>query len=328
MVGSSVASNGQVSVEHTGELLPVVCLMGPTATGKTDAAAQLTESLDAEIISVDSSLVYRGMDIGTAKPDAEFLRRYPHHLVDIRDPNDTYSVADFYQDCTRLIEQITARGRVPILAGGTMFYYNALEQGLTDLPQANPALRAEIDSQAKALGWTAMHQKLAQLDSESAARIDPQDTQRVQRALEIVMSSGMTVQAHNAKRKPGIANPLVKIALAFSDRSVLHERIALRFDIMLEQGLQSEVEALLQSGVNRDTPAMRMIGYRQMLEFLEDGLTKTVMRDKGVAATRQLAKRQLTWLRNQRNVLWWMDSGLKDKQFQPLVQLVRSIIRV
>jgi tRNA dimethylallyltransferase len=302
--------------------------MGPTATGKTDAAAQLSETIDAEIISVDSSLVYRGMNIGTAKPDADFLARYPHHLVDVRDPNDTYSVADFYADCSLLIQQITERGRVPILAGGTMFYFNALERGLTELPQADAALRAEIDAQAKVSGWPMMHAKLVELDSVSAARIDPHDAQRIQRALEIVIQSGITVEAHNARRKPPVPNRLIKIALSFTERSVLHDRIRQRFEIMLEQGLQAEVEDLLNAGVHRDTPAMRMIGYRQMLEFLEGDLTNKEMCEKGVVATRQLAKRQLTWLRNQNNVLWWTDLGLKDKQFQPLVDLVQSIVRL
>lgn len=306
--------------------IPVICIMGPTATGKTDVAAQLFNALDCEIISVDSSLVYRQMNIGTAKPDTDFLSRYPHHLVDIRDPNDTYSVADFYHDCTQLIELITARGKLPVLAGGTMFYFNALEQGLSDLPKADQSLRDEITQNAHADGWAVQHARLAALDPDSAARIDPADAQRIQRALEIVLTSGRTVASHNASRKPPLANPMLKVALAFSDRSVLHHRIEKRFDIMLEQGLQAEVEALLAGGVDPEATAMKMIGYRQMLEFLNGDLSYELMRSKGVAATRQLAKRQLTWLRNQRNVLWWIDTGLENKQFQPLVTLIRSIV--
>ena len=225
----------------------IVCLMGTTATGKTDAAAEFYDAFDAEIISVDSSLVYQGMDIGSAKPGADFLARYPHHLIDIRHPNETYSVADFYQDCCELIEQICGRGRTPVLAGGTHFYFNALEHGLTDLPKADKGLREQIDSDAEKQGWPKLHEKLASLDPQSAKRIDPMDAQRIQRALEIVLSSGKTVAEHNGNRKSALPNPLVKIALSFSDRAVLHERIERRFDIMLEQGLQAEVEQLLAS---------------------------------------------------------------------------------
>ena len=311
----------------TANEIPIVCLMGPTATGKTDAAAQLFESIDAEIISVDSSLVYQSMNIGTAKPDSEFLQRYPHHLVDIRHPNDTYSVAEFYHDVVALITRITEQGKVPVLAGGTMFYFNALENGLTELPQANTDLRQEIDQQALNLGWPAMHIRLAELDAASAARINPMDTQRIQRALEIVLSTGKTVAEHNNQRKPPLPNPLLKIALAFSDRSVLHNRIEQRFDIMLEQGLQAEIEVLLANGVDPNAPSMRMIGYRQMLEFLNNDITLEQARFKSVVATRQLAKRQLTWLRNQANVLWWIDFGLIDKNFKPLVELTRQYLR-
>lgn len=301
--------------------------MGTTATGKTDAAATLSEDLNGEIISVDSSLVYRGMDIGTAKPDAEFLQRYPHHLVDIRHPHETYSVADFYQDASALIEEITGRGKLPILAGGTHFYFSALTLGLANLPRANQALRAEIEQEAEALGWPKMHARLAVLDAESAARIDPMDAQRVQRALEIVLESGRPVAAHNADRKPPVPNPLLKIALVYSDRQYLHQRIEQRFDLMLEAGLQSEVEGLLASGVTGDAPAMRMIGYRQMLEFLQGDTTKEEMRLQGIAATRQLAKRQLTWLRNQANTLWWVDFGLIEKDFKNLSTFVNQFTR-
>jgi len=307
--------------------IPVVCLMGPTATGKTDAAAQCCDAFDAEIVSVDSSLVYQGMNIGTAKPEREFLARYPHHLVDIRHPNETYSVADFYTDCMALIKGITEQGKVPVLAGGTLFYFNALERGLTELPQANKALRQQIARDAKEFGWSLLHQRLQVLDPESAARIDCMDAQRIQRALEIVMESGQPVAAHNARRKPPVTNPILKVALSFSDRTILHQRIERRFDIMLELGLQAEVRELLASGVNADTPAMRMIGYRQMLEFIKGDTTYKEMRLKGIAATRQLAKRQLTWLRNQRNTLWWVDFGLKDKQFQPLISLIEQYLR-
>ena len=217
--------------------IPIICLMGATATGKTDAAAQAFDQFGAEIISVDSSLVYQGMNIGTAKPDEDFLVKYPHHLVDVRHPNDTYSVADFYSDTVALIRRITAEGKVPVLAGGTMFYFNALEHGLTELPKANDVLRQQITLEAEELGWPKLHERLASLDAESAKRIDSMDAQRIQRALEIVLSSGTTVAQHNAHRKPPLPNPLVKIALSFSDRAVLHDRIERRFDIMLELSL-------------------------------------------------------------------------------------------
>ena len=300
--------------------------MGTTATGKTDAAAKLSNDLNGEIISVDSSLVYKGMNIGTAKPEADFLKQFPHHLVDIREPNDTYSVADFYQDAYPLINDITQRGKVPILVGGTHFYYSALEQGISQLPSANEKLRAQILDDAKKEGWQKMHHRLAILDKESAQRIDPMDTQRIQRALEIVIESGKTVAEHNNDRKPAIPNPMLNIALAYSDRSYLHNRIEQRFDLMLEQGLQKEVEVLLASGVKADSSAMRMIGYRQMLEFLQDDITYKDMRNKGISATRQLAKRQLTWLRNRSNVIWWVDFGLKEKNFEPLSTFVNELI--
>lgn len=292
--------------------------MGPTATGKTDAAAHLYERVEAEIISVDSSLVYRDMNIGTAKPEKDFLAQYPHHLIDVKHPNDSYSVAQFYQDCTELIAEITEAGKIPILAGGTMFYFNALENGLNELPQADAKLRAEIDHEAQALGWPALHKRLAVLDSSSAERIDPMDSQRIQRALEIVLAGGKPVDEHNDNRKPPLSNPMLKIALSFSDRKLLHSRIEQRFDAMLDAGLQHEVRTLLANGVDPDAPSMRMIGYRQMLEYINGGVGLDVMRNKGIAATRQLAKRQLTWLRNQSNVLWWVDNGLLAKDYRVL----------
>lgn len=301
--------------------------MGPTATGKTDAAAAIAERLNGEIISVDSSLVYRGMNIGTAKPEPAFLARHPHHLVDIRAPQDTYSVAEFHRDCTALIDQIVARGKVPVLAGGTHFYFNALEQGLAELPAADSDLRDEISADAVSHGWAALHEKLAALDPASAQRIDPHDAQRIQRALEIVLLSGKPVAEHNVQKKAALSRPMLKIALVFSDRAELHARIEQRFDGMIEQGLQGEIEGLLNSGVAVDAPAMKMIGYRQMLEFLAGDATLDQARGKSIAATRQLAKRQLTWLRNQSNVLWWVDCGLKQKKFDQLLHYVQQFLR-
>ena len=322
MVGLNVGNDRLIYSDP--ESIPVVCLMGPTATGKTDAAAQCADLFDCEIVSVDSSLVYRGMDIGSAKPDAEFLRRYPHYLVDVRHPNDTYSVADFFTECSELIKQITERGNVPILAGGTMFYFNALEHGLNELPNADPDLRNSIDLEAQQTGWHKQHERLAALDPQNAARIDPNDAQRIQRGLEIVLSSGKTLSEHNDSRRKPAPNPLIKLALSFSDRAVLHRRIEKRFDIMLEKGLEGEVTSLLDSGVDPETTAMRMIGYRQMLEYLQGDLTYDEMRQKGVAATRQLAKRQLTWLRNQSNQIWWVDEGLETANFKSLTEYVNG----
>lgn len=307
--------------------IPVISLMGTTATGKTDAAAAMVDAFDAEIISVDSSLVYRGMNIGTAKPDADFLARYPHHLVDIRNPEETYSAADFYQDAYSLIQRITAAGRVPVLAGGTHFYFNAIHQGISELPQADPQLRAQISADAQTQGWQKMHARLAAVDPESAARIDPADAQRIQRAMEVVLQSGRAVSAHNQSRKPAPGNPQINIALAFSDRAFLHQRIEQRFDRMLELGLEAEVVSLLDSGIDPATPALKMIGYRQMLEFLRGDTTYEEMRLKGIAATRQLAKRQLTWLRNRPNTLWWVDFGLKQKNFTLLIDYVDQMLR-
>jgi tRNA dimethylallyltransferase len=307
--------------------IPAVFLMGTTATGKTDAAAALFEQIDVDIISVDSSLVYTGMDIGTAKPDAEFLSRYPHALIDVTHPNNTWSVADFYNAAMPLIDNSVANGRVPVLVGGTHFYFSALEQGMSDLPVANPELRAQISEQALAQGWPALHEKLAVLDPESAERIDANDAQRIQRAMEIVLESGKPVSQHNQDRKPGLKHPILKLALAYSDRSYLHQRIEQRFDQMLEQGLEKEVEGLLEAGVDPDCPAMKMIGYRQMLAHLRHETSAQEMRQQGIAATRQLAKRQLTWLRNQANLVWWVDFGLKDRKFQPLVEFVAQVVK-
>lgn len=301
--------------------------MGTTATGKTDAAAALYDRFNAEIISVDSSLVYKGMDIGTAKPGADFLHRYPHQLIDVVHPNDSWSVADFYERATPLIEAAIERKRLPVLVGGTHFYFSAIEHGLSNLPKANPALREQISAQADLAGWPALHAQLAALDKDSAARIDPNDAQRIQRALEIVLESGRTVAAHNRQRKPPIPFPIIKVALAYSDRSYLHRRIEKRFDIMLEQGLKEEVEGLLNAGVSADTPAMKMIGYRQMLAHLSGDIDAKQMREQGIAATRQLAKRQLTWLRNQRNIIWWVDFGLKDLKFKPLEDFLANFVR-
>jgi tRNA dimethylallyltransferase len=281
---------------------PIVCLLGPTASGKTAAALALAARHPVEIISVDSALVYREMDIGTAKPTMEERERVPHHLIDIVDPADAYSAAQFRTDTLRLVREITARGRVPLLVGGTMLYYKALTQGLNDLPGADAEVRATLDAQALRDGWPALHARLAEVDPITAGRLAPNDSQRIQRALEVFMSTGQPMSELLAApaRVDDLALPwrFVPVALEPSDRSVLHARIADRFDAMLAAGFIDEVERLRARGdLHPRLPSMRCVGYRQAWEYLDGVGDFAAMRDKGVFATRQLCKRQLTWLR-------------------------------
>ncbi len=279
---------------------PAIFLMGPTASGKTGVAVELYSKLPVEIISVDSALVFKGMNIGTAKPDAETLARAPHHLIDIIDPTGAYSAANFRNDALRLMAEITARGRVPLLVGGTMLYFNALQGGLSNLPEANPAIRAEIEAEAAKIGWPAMHARLAHIDPETAARLQPNDMQRVERALEVFMITGNTITAlHLASKGEALPYELLKIALVPSERKMLHERIAQRFDSMLASGFLDEVRALLAKypELTPESTSMRCVGYRQALEHLAGQYDEKELRDRGIFATRQLAKRQLTWLR-------------------------------
>jgi tRNA dimethylallyltransferase len=279
----------------------IACLLGPTASGKTAAALALAEREPIEIVSVDSALVYRDMDIGTAKPSPSELASVPHHLVDIVDPADAYSAAEFHDDALRLIGDILARGRRPVLVGGTMLYYKALTTGLNDLPAADPELRARLDADAERDGWPAMHARLAEIDPVTAARLPPNDSQRIQRALEIYLLSGKPMSALLDAPRPAsqTAYRFVPIALEPSDRAVLHERIARRFDAMLALGLIDEVERLKARGdLDTSMPSMRCVGYRQVWEYLDGETDRATMRDKGIFATRQLCKRQLTWLRS------------------------------
>lgn len=278
----------------------VICLMGATATGKTDLSLAIAERFDCEIVSVDSALVYREMDIGTAKPEAEVLRQVPHHLIDIIDPTESFSAWDFVQQSERLIEQIAARGRIPLMAGGTMLYYHAFENGLNRLPEADPALRRSLDREARQLGWPAMHAKLAAVDADSAQRIKPTDAQRIQRALEVFEISGEPLSRLQRRQSSGYDGRIEKIILAVEDRAVLHRRIEQRFLQMLERGFIDEVEKLRQRGdLTLAMPSMRCVGYRQIWQYLEGELSREQMIAKAIAATRQLAKRQLTWLRKQ-----------------------------
>ncbi|MEH6584264.1 MAG: tRNA (adenosine(37)-N6)-dimethylallyltransferase MiaA [Halioglobus sp.] len=282
---------------------PLICLMGPTASGKTDLAIELVASLNCELISVDSALVYRGLDIGSAKPD------YPHHLVDIRDPAEIYSAADFMADANRLADDITARGKIPLLVGGTMLYFKAFLEGLADMPSADLALRAAIEEEAGIKGWPHIHAQLADVDPESAARIHPNHSQRLGRALEVYRSSGITLTEWQARQGgqplPADRYRVLQLAICPQDRAELHRRIALRYEGMLAAGFLAEVAALRARGdLDPDLPALRAVGYRQMWQHLNGDYSLEEAVDKGVAATRQLAKRQLTWLRKWPDLQW------------------------
>jgi tRNA dimethylallyltransferase len=276
-------------------------LMGPTASGKTDVAVSLCKRFPFDIVSVDSALVYRGMDIGTAKPDAETLQRAPHRLIDIRDPEESYSAGDFVRDAWHEIDQIHAAGRVPLLVGGTMMYFRALTEGIAELPDANLETRAAIDSEARAKGWPAMHARLAEVDPDAAARIKPNDKQRIQRALEVWLTSGRPLsewQQHTGPLRHDVG--FHKVALQLEPRKLLHERIEQRLAHMLEQGFLSEVRQLMaRPGLGRDAASMRAVGYRQIWAHLAGDHSLEEGRYRALVATRQLAKRQITWLRSE-----------------------------
>ena len=274
-------------------------IAGPTASGKTAAALALAQRLPVEIVSVDSALVYRGMDIGTAKPGAGERAAVPHHLIDILDPAERYSAAAFVHDATRLVETIHARGAMPLLVGGTMLYFKALVAGLDDMPAANPIVRARIDAEAAEHGWPAMHARLAEVDPVTAARLAPGDSQRIQRALEVWHSSGRALSSFHAALAPTMPQDHVLLSLEPQDRGWLHARIAQRFDAMLAAGFIAEVIALRARGdLSPELPSMRCVGYRQAWEALDGSWPMSELRERGIAATRQLAKRQITWLRS------------------------------
>jgi tRNA dimethylallyltransferase len=287
-----------------------LALAGPTASGKSAASLAIAARTPCEIISVDSALVYRGMDIGTAKPTASELARVPHHLIDIRDPLHAYSAAEFVKDAQRLVQEIHQRGRLALLVGGTMMYFKALLHGIDAMPAADPAVRAALEQEAACKGWPAMHDLLAQLDTVTAQRLAPADSQRIQRALEVYRVSGAPISSFQQSPRTGAptqalaAMPLVSLEPA--DRAWLHERIALRFDTMLHEGLLDEVRGLRARGdLHAELPAMRCVGYRQAWEALDGAFPMPELRARGIAATRQLAKRQITWLRSmpQRHVV-------------------------
>lgn len=318
-------------------LPPAIFLMGPTAAGKTDLAIELSKALPCELISVDSALVYRGMDIGTAKPSAQLLAQHPHYLIDILDPAQSYSAADFRRDALQAMAQITARGNIPLLVGGTMLYFKALLEGLADMPAADAQVRSELEAQALREGWAALHARLAAVDPVSAARIHPNDPQRLVRALEVYQVSGMTMTEHRARQSAqstvagastGSQLPytVANLAIAPAQRSVLHERIAQRFVQMLEQGFVDEVTALrARSDLHAGLPSIRAVGYRQVWDHLDGKLTSFAMQERGIIATRQLAKRQFTWLRGWPEV-HWLDSLACDNLPRALKYLGSSSI--
>lgn len=289
--------------------LPIICLMGPTASGKTDLAIQLCQHLNTEVISVDSALVYKGMDIGSAKPNAEELALAPHRLIDLIDPADSYSAADFRRDALDNIAQLHSQGKIPLLVGGTMMYFKALLEGLSPLPNADQAIRAELEQEAQVKGWALLHQELTHVDPVAATKINENDSQRINRALEVYRLTGKPMSELQKVKSEPLPFDVLQFAIAPSDRAVLHQRIEKRFKIMLDMGFEKEVLALYtRKDLHPDLPSIRCVGYRQMWDYLagEDDYDEMVF--KGIAATRQLAKRQLTWLRGWQNITW-LESG-------------------
>lgn len=282
-----------------------ICIMGPTGTGKTDLAVALRKHFPVEIISVDSALVYKGMDIGSAKPDAATLAQAPHRLIDFLDPTQPYSAAEFRTDALREMADISAAGRIPLLVGGTMLYFRALEYGLSALPEANPAIRARLEAEAVTHGWQALHDRLARIDPVAAHRIHPNDPQRLQRALEVFELTGKSLtELQQAAWHDACSYPLLKIALIPENRAWLHARLEQRFDQMLTQGVVDEVRRLLARGdLNTHLPAIRAVGYRQIWDYLINEIDYNQMHDRAIVATRQLAKRQMTWLRSEKGII-------------------------
>lgn len=304
------------------ELLNALIVMGPTAAGKTDLAVELAARHPVEIISVDSALVYRGMDIGTGKPAAEVLQQYPHHLVDILDPRETYSAGQFVRDTARLMSDIRARGRVPLLVGGTMLYFRALLRGIAEMPEADPIFRAELDRHAAVIGWPALHAELHEKDATAAARIGPNDAQRIQRALEVIHLTGRPMSEVQAEARPPLPEwQFTKIGFSPSDRNALYDRIEARFQQMMAMGFLEEVRALYQRGdLQAELPSIRAVGYRQLWRHLTGELSLEDALQQGILATRHLARRQLIWMRPDSN-LHWVDSMGGDA----LTQVVQKI---
>ena len=286
-----------------------IFLMGPTASGKTDLAIQLRQQLPVEVISVDSALIYRGMDIGTAKPSKAELALAPHRLIDICDPAESYSAANFRTDSLREMQEISAQGKIPLLVGGTMLYYKALLEGLSPLPSADDKVRSEIEAKAALIGWGGLHQELSKIDPISAQRINPNDSQRINRALEVFYLTGKTLTQLTAQKGEALPYDILQFAIAPEQREVLHLRIEQRFHKMIELGFQQEVEKLYRRpDLNENLPSIRCVGYRQMWEYLRGDYDHDEMVFRGICATRQLAKRQITWLRGWTSPIQWLDS--------------------
>ena len=299
--------------------------MGPTASGKTDLAIALRQQLPVEVISVDSALIYRGMDIGTAKPSQAELERAPHRLIDILDPAESYSVMNFREDALREMAEITAQGRIPLLVGGTMLYYKSLLDGLSPLPSADPSIRAQIEAKAEQIGWSGLHQILSQIDPIAAERINPNDSQRINRALEVFYISGKTMTELTASQGEGIPYDIIQFAIAPQDRAVLHQRIEQRFHKMIDLGFEQEVRKLYERGdLSVDLPSIRCVGYRQMWEYLAGQISLDEAIFKGICATRQLAKRQITWLRGWTSELEWLDSLDPQASYAKMIEKVEQ----
>ena len=302
-----------------------IFLMGPTASGKTDLAMQLCQQLPCEVISVDSALIYKGMDIGTAKPTTEELLKVPHRLVDILDPKESYSVANFRHDALEAMHDIASRGKIPLLVGGTMMYFKSLVDGLSPLPQSDEKIRKEIMQEVDKLGWQAMHARLADIDPISAQRIHPNDPQRLLRALEVYRISGKSLTELSAVKSDPLPFRVKEFAIMPPDRAILHQRIELRFNKMLENGFEQEVQRLKARGdLHLDMPSMRCVGYRQMWQYLDGEFDKQELVFRGVAATRQLAKRQLTWLRSWKNLN--LLDGVEKHHLTSIIKLSNTII--
>lgn len=296
-------------MQHSEHKPLAIFLMGPTASGKTDLAIQLRQQLPVEVISVDSALIYRGMDIGTAKPSKAELALAPHRLIDICDPAESYSAANFRTDALREMQEISAQGKIPLLVGGTMLYYKALLEGLSPLPSADEKVRSEIEAKAALVGWGGLHQELSKIDPISAQRINPNDSQRINRALEVFYLTGKTLTELTAQKGETLPYDILQFAIAPEQREVLHLRIEQRFHKMIELGFQQEVEKLYRRpDLNENLPSIRCVGYRQMWEYLRGDYDHDEMVFRGICATRQLAKRQITWLRGWTSPIQWLDS--------------------